>query len=104
MTVRKPDGTTFRKTAKYIVQECTRPTPSELFPERVKIMPQFVSEKGKLYLEICDATTKNGKWKLASRHEQGKERIIIKNYIHWLVKNGYVEHIGSGIYRSIEKE
>lgn len=104
MTVRKPDGTVFRKPAKYIVQECTRPTPSELFPERVKIMPQFVSEKGKLYLEICDATTKKEKWKLASRHEQGKERIIIKNYIHWLVKNGYIEHIGSGTYRSIEKE
>lgn len=87
--IRNPDGSVSKKETKRIVQELTRPTPSELFPFRTKQLEPLISEKGKLYMEICDASRNSGKWSLSFRAEQGKERGGGgKNHIHWRVKKG----------------
>lgn len=91
-----------KKTASYIMQELIRPTPSELFTERAKVIPEFISAKGELFAEIREHSEKYGVWFLEDRKEDGKERGVLKGYLHKLLAQGYIFLKDRGVYSVYE--
>lgn len=98
LLIRMPDGEIRKKPFPYLMQELTRSTPSAFFTYRKKILPEKISLKGELYAEIKKASEQNGVWFRKDLNVQGKERVLIANYIQWMLQRGYIYSYGIGIY------
>jgi len=98
LMIRMENGEIKKKKSRYVIQELTRPTPSDFFPNREKVMLELISAKGKLFLEIKETCERNGVWFLSDKKKEENDRGIIKNYLQRMLKAGYIHSKRNGIY------
>ena len=87
---------------KYVMQELARPGKSELFPNKKERLREGISDKARVYLEIKDAESQEGYWKIAE-HPVDISYVRVKQIVRLLLKLGYIEKISPGYYKTREK-
>lgn len=96
------DGNTFRKNGLKIMQELTRPTPSKLFPERIRPIKVPTRTAADIYIKAKQICEKQGSF--GTRDFPEYETVTLRNSMKWLSKNGYLERIGRGKYIPSEQK
>lgn len=97
-TVDCGDGNTVEKDSRYIMQELTRPTPSNLFPVRIREPVLKARAASDIYMDILEAGRKGNRWRIKDAVAAGYERNTAKNAVKFLLKNGYIEKTEYGRY------
>jgi len=87
-----------KKGARYIMQELLRPTPSDIFPVRIKKPEIKIRTAAIIYMKAKEVCKSKGFFEYK---DSDIDRNNTKNAVTWLVKNGYMERIKPGQYKVI---
>lgn len=94
-----PRGKKHKMTARKIMQELIRPTPSKFFPDRVCQAEVPIRTAAAIYIEgkvICKKQSK-----FSYRDFQMYSRTDFSNAVKWLIKQKYVKHVEYGKYMTL---
>ena len=92
-----PDGHKIKTDTKKVMQEITRPTESEMFPRRQKIINQPVSDASILYCAIRKECEQSGIW-IKGEEDIGLPKQKLEKLLYWLNKNGYIKNVDVKCY------
>lgn len=96
------DGTkSVWKSYRVAMQELFRPGWSELFPNKKDIPHEKISDRAELYMTIKAAVQQCRYWKLAE-HPDNISYVRTKQIVRILLKQGYIEKIEPGVYKTRE--
>ena len=94
-----PSGKSYKMTARKIMQELIRPTPSKFFPDRVCQAEVPIRTAATIYIEgrvICKKQSK-----FSYQDFQMYSRTDFSNAVKWLIKQKYVKHVEYGKYMTL---
>ena len=97
VSIQDSSGKIHEEKMPYFIQELSRPTESEVFKDRKKILIPELSERGKFYIEVKECCEKYQVYISDFRPEE-EGYTYRKNIAKKLVRDGYLYRLTDGVY------